>query len=138
GRLAGADRGEQDVLGPHVAVSQPDSMLDGPHDEVTSFLGEALEHHRLPRRRPYLRGTVCFVTPRRSAMSCQDQPSSRAACTGSTSSPSASTRAAGPSSPPRRSASTRSAAPARSPTSGSLLAAPSAISSTTGSMRVSI
>ena len=39
GRLAGADRGEQDVLAAHVAVSQPAGMLAGPHDEV----------HELPR-----------------------------------------------------------------------------------------
>src|SRR5262249_30529861 len=80
--------------------------------------GEALEHHRLPARRPYLRWTVCLVTPRRPAISCQDQPSSRARWTCRSSS---------------RSASPRSAATARSPTSGSLLAAPSAIW-TVGSM----
>src|SRR5438270_6388601 len=80
-----------------------------PDDDVAGGGGEALEHHRL---RPYLRWTVCLVTPRRLAMSCQDQPSSRACWTWSSSS---------------RSASARRAATARSPTSGSLLAAPSAI-----------
>ena len=114
--------GEQDVLAAHVAVPEPAGMLGGVYDEGTSVLGEAFEHQRLPIRRPYLRCTVCLVTPRRSAMSCHDQPSSRAVCTCKTSS---------------RSARARRAATARSPTSGSLLVAPSAISST-GSMLVSI
>src|SRR5262249_58423240 len=81
-------------------------------DDGAGGIGEALEHHRLPVRRPYLRCTVCLVTPSRLAMSCQDQPSSRACWTWSSSS---------------RSASARRAATARSPTSGSLPAAPSAV-----------
>ena len=91
-------------------------------DDGASIRGEAFEHHRPPIRRPYLRCTVCLVTPSRSAMSCQDQPSSRALWTCRVSS---------------RSARARRAATARRPTSGSLLVAPSATSST-GSMVVSI
>src|SRR5207248_9297797 len=91
---------------------EPAGILLGLDDDVASGVGEALEHHRLPVRRPYLRWTVCLVTPRRLAMSCQDQPSSRACWTCSSSS---------------SSASARRAARARSPASGSLLAATAAI-----------
>src|SRR5262250_3671414 len=100
------------MLAANVVVPKPAGVLLGLDDDVASGLGETLEHHRLPVRRPYLRCTVCLVTPRRLAMSCQDQPSSRARWTWSSSS---------------RSASARRAATARSPTSGSLLAASSAI-----------
>src|SRR5690349_14903308 len=112
GRLGGRGRGQQQVLAADVVVPEPTGLGLGLDDDVAGGIGEALEHHRLPVRRPYLRCTVCLVTPRRPAMSCQDQPSSRACWTWSSSS---------------RSASARRAATARSPTSGSLLAATSAI-----------
>src|SRR5690348_3345059 len=112
GRLGGRGRGQQQVLAADVVVPESAGIGLGLDDDVASGVGEALEHHRLPVRRPYLRCTACLVTPRRLAMSCQDQPSSRACWTCSSSS---------------RSASARRAATARSPTSGSLLAAPSAI-----------
>src|SRR5262249_2443785 len=112
GRLAGRGRGQQQVLAADVVVPEPTGVGLGLGDDLAGGVGEALEHHRLPVRRPYLRCTVCLVTPRQVAMSCQDQPSSRARWTCRSSS---------------RSASPRSAATARSPTSGSLLAAPSAI-----------
>src|SRR6266571_7703186 len=112
GRFAGRGRGKQQVLAADVVMPEPAGIFLGLDDGVASGVGEALEHYRPPVRRPYLRWTVCLVTPRRLAMSCQDQPSSRARWTWSSSS---------------RSASARRAATARSPTSGSSLAAPSAI-----------
>src|SRR6266702_4747548 len=111
-RRTSRGRRQQQVLTADKAVLEPAGIGLGLDDDVAGILGEALEHHRLPIRRPYLRWMVCLVTPRRLAMSCQDQPSSRAFSTWSSSS---------------RSASARRAATARSPTSGSLLAAPSAI-----------
>src|ERR1700761_8618713 len=110
--LAG-DHPQQQVLGADVVVVEAPGVVLGLHDDLAGRSGEALEHHRLPIRRPYLRCTVCLVTPSRLAMSCHDQPSSRAFSTWSTS---------------RRSVRDRRAATARNPTSGSLLAAPSAIS----------
>ena len=96
-------------------------MLGGAHDEGTSVLGEALEHQRLPIRRPFavhglLRHAEAFgdVLPRPAELArrlpLQDlQPFGE-----------------GP-----------EAATARSPTSGSTLVAPSAISGT-GSIFVSV
>src|SRR5262249_6777678 len=112
GRLAGRGGGQQQVLAADVVMPEPAGVLLRLDHDVASGVGEALEHHRLPVRRTYLRCTVCLVTPRRLAISCQDQPSSLACWTWSSSS---------------CSASARRAATARSPTSGSLLAAPSAI-----------
>ena len=72
--------GGEHILLAAVGTGQPASAVLRAHGvmpelvEGTSFGGEALEHHRLPSRRPYLRWTVCLVTPSRSAMSCQDQP----------------------------------------------------------------
>src|SRR6185437_7552294 len=93
GRLGGRGRGQQQVLAADVVVPEPAGIGLGLDDDVAGGAGEALEHHRLPRR-PYLRYTVCLVTPRRPAMSCQDQPSSRACWTCSSSSRSASARRA--------------------------------------------
>src|SRR6266516_7816567 len=102
------------MLAADVVVPEPTGMLLGLDHRAAGVVGEALEHHRLPTRRAYLRCTVCLVTPSRPAISCQDHPSARAFSTWSISS---------------RAMSTRSAATARSPTSGLLLAAPSVSSS---------
>ena len=53
-------------------------MMLGVDHGGTGVRRKAFEHHGLQRRRPYLRCTVCLVTPSRSAISCQDQPRSRA------------------------------------------------------------
>src|SRR5438270_9877056 len=112
-RLVGGDQRQEQMLTADEAVAELARLRLGQDDDLAGAIGEALEHHRLPIRRPCLRCTVCLVTPRRLAMSCQDQPSSRAFSTWRISS---------------RSVSARRAATARNPTSGSLLAAPWAIS----------
>src|SRR5262249_59796799 len=112
--FAGGGGREQEMLAADIAVPKPAGMLLGLGHHSASLTGEALEHHRLPTRRPYLRCTVCLVTPSRLAISCQDHPSARAFSTWRSSS---------------RSISIRRAATARRPTSGSLLEAPSASSS---------
>src|SRR6202034_1545339 len=119
--LAGRDQSEQEMLAADVTVPEPAGMLQG-EGQGGEGLGGAGLHQRLPVRLPCLRCTVCLVTPSRVAMSCQDHPSARAFSTWRISS---------------RSVSVRNAATARSPTSGSVLAAPSAISSA-DSMAVSV
>src|SRR6202023_2387299 len=113
-RLVGGGHGEQEMFATDVAVPEPAGVLLGLDDHGAGAIGEALEHHRLPIRRPYFRCTVCLLTPSRLAMSCQDHPSFRAFSIWRNSS---------------RSVRARRAATARSPVSGSLLAAPSASSS---------
>src|SRR5260370_9812257 len=62
-RLAVGNGGEQDVLAADVAVPEPAGGLLAGGDEGPSGLGKAPEPHRLPIRPPYLRCTVCLVTP---------------------------------------------------------------------------
>ena len=76
--FAGGSGREQQMLAADIAVSEPAGMVVGLDHHSARLTGEALEHHRLPTRRPYLRCTVCLVTPSRLAMSCQDHPSARA------------------------------------------------------------
>ena len=57
------------MLTADVAVPEPAGVSLGMDHDGAGIIGEALEHHRLPVRRPCLRCTVCLVTPdaRRSA-----------------------------------------------------------------------
>jgi hypothetical protein len=55
GRLAGRGGGQQQVLAADVTVPEPAGIVPGLGDDVASGIGEALEHHGLPARRPYLR-----------------------------------------------------------------------------------
>src|SRR6478672_5373582 len=70
GGLAGGGHGEQEMFAADIAVTETSGVFLGVDDNGAGVLGEALEHHRRPTRRPYLRCTVCLVTPSRSAMSC--------------------------------------------------------------------
>ena len=100
--------GQQQMFAAHVVVAQAAGVQLGVHDDPAGLAVKVLAHHARPIRLPYLRCTVCLVTPSRSAICCQDQPSRRALSTCTISS---------------RSASSRSAATARNPTSGSSSAA---------------
>src|ERR1700722_14055265 len=111
---ADAGKAVQQVLVADEAVPEAARLLGRASNDLPGVAGELFGHHRLPGRGPCLRCTVCLVTPSRVAVSCHDHPRFRALSTWRISS---------------RSVSARRAATARNPTSGSLSAAPSAISS---------
>src|ERR1700712_2480108 len=97
------------MLGAQERVAQLPCLLVGCADHPSTFTAESLHHHHFPlpkSRLPcaYLLWTACLLTPMWRAMSCHDQPCSRALCTCNAS---------------NRSASSRSAATARNPSAGS-------------------
>ncbi len=53
------------MLTADITVPQPAGVLLGLSHDGTGAGGEALEHQRLPTRRPYVRRTVGPVTPGR-------------------------------------------------------------------------
>src|SRR5207249_3774756 len=103
---------EDQVFFAKVVVAKTDRLLLGADDGLSRRCREVLEHQaRLDSRdrlRAYFLCTACRLTPRCSAIFCQDQPSPRAFCTWRASS---------------CSSSLRRAATARRPVRGSLLAA---------------
>src|SRR5215469_14971619 len=103
---------DQEVLTPDAAGARPVGFLEGVRDRAPGIACELLEHHRsrsvvAALRRTWLAYflcTACLLTPRKNAISCHDQPCSRALRT---------CRAS------RRSASSRSSRAARRPWAGS-------------------
>jgi hypothetical protein len=63
GRLAGGSGGEQEMLTADIAVPQPTGVLLGLNHGGAGAGGEALEHQRLPARRPCARRTACLLAP---------------------------------------------------------------------------
>src|SRR6266511_938390 len=109
------------MLGPEPRMSQPGGFLLGEDHGLPGLRGEPREHHEPPRprsrRRVYFLWTLCLLTPRCSAISCQLHPWALALPT---------CRAS------RLSRSRRRAATARNPVAGSLL--PAAVASLVASL----
>lgn len=85
GSIALAKQSEEQVFGADVAVPQVPGFVLRKHDDLSSRVGEALEHRYRPRlvnRRPACFWcTACLLTRSSEAISCHDHPTLRALST---------------------------------------------------------